>query len=72
MRNNRVHKDMHTFKGVIGYPINNIRLILNLMNQLFLDESVIKNSIKKENEYQKQIAHFQHKPMVLEFEKKEF
>lgn len=70
MRNRRVHKDAHTFMGVVGYPINNIRLIINLINQLFLEESVIKNSIKKENEYKRQLLNFQEKPMILEFNNK--
>ncbi|AOW16869.1 hypothetical protein LPB03_05030 [Polaribacter vadi] len=70
MRNGRVHKDSHSFMGVVGYPINNIRLIINLINQLFLEESEIKNNIKKENEYKKQILNFQYKPMILEFNNK--
>ena len=70
MRNNKVHKDMHTFMGVIGNPINNIRLIINLINQIFLEEPVIKNIIEKENKYKNQLLNFQNKPMVLEFERK--
>lgn len=70
MRNRRVHKDTHTFMGVVGYPINNIRLIINLINHLFIEESEIKDIIEKENKYKSLLLNFQHKPMVLEFEGK--
>lgn len=70
MRNSKVHKERHTFMGVIGNPINNIILIINLINYLFLEILEIKNTLKEENKFKSQLSNFQHKPMVLELERK--
>jgi hypothetical protein len=69
IRNSRVHKGSHTFMGVVGYPIHNIRLFINLINQIFQEE----NQVKIINNKNKLISEFsekyKEKPMVLEFNK---
>jgi hypothetical protein len=70
MRNSRVHKDAHTFMGVIGYPINNIRLFINLINQIFQKESEIKKITTEHNRIKKILETYDNKPMIYSKDKK--
>ncbi|PQJ78969.1 hypothetical protein [Polaribacter porphyrae] len=70
IRNSRVHKERHTFMGVIGYPIHNIRLFINLINVLFLNENDLKILTYKNNLFSEILPNFHNRPMILEFNDK--
>lgn len=67
IRNRRVHKDMHTFMGVVGNPINNIRLIINLINQIFQLENEVKIINNKNKFLSEFLENYKEKLMILEF-----
>ena len=70
IRNSRVHKDRHTFMGLVGYPINNIKLFINLINQIFQNKSDIEILITQNNLLSKTLLHFKNNPMILQFNDK--
>ena len=69
IRNSSVHKGSHTFMGVVGYPINNIRLFINLINQIFQKEDEVKIINSKNKFISESLECYQEKLMVLEFDK---
>jgi hypothetical protein len=67
IRNSRVHKESHTFMGIVGYPINNIKLLINLINQIFQEQNEIKNINNKNKLISEFLENYKEKPMILDF-----
>lgn len=68
IRNNKMHPDKHSFAGIMSYADSNIRLLVNIINLLFLEKeqlNVLHNTVEQ---LEDKLYPFQKGLHVLEFQ----
>ena len=67
-----MHPDSNSFMGAMGGIVGNIRLFVNMLNQLFLDDTQLQNQYQQSLEIRQHIENLNQKVLVLDDGKKQY